>query len=142
MSGGTGLAQGKLIELPDGPGAAFGGLEIGAIADGFQSADALTVKLFVTEGFAVTGAIADAEAAVAGEAGEFSETFWVLDIGDEEMRADETDAGNRTQPLDLGKLPARLAQEPAELGLAGEGLIQDFIEETRLLAERIVGQLL
>ena len=139
MGGGTGLAEGKLIEVPDGAGAAFGGLEIGAIADGFQRADALAVELFITEGFAITGAIPDAEPAVAGEAGEFGEAFWVLDIGDEEMRAYETDTGNGTQPFDFGKLPARLTQEPAELGLTGEGLIQDFIEETRLLAERSVG---
>src|ERR1035438_4644334 len=36
MGSGAGVAQGKLIEVPDGTGATFGGLEIGAIADGFQ----------------------------------------------------------------------------------------------------------
>ena len=69
MSGGTGAAEGKLIEIPDGAGATFGGLEIGAIADGLQGADALAVELFIAEGLVITGAVADAEAAIAGEAG-------------------------------------------------------------------------
>jgi hypothetical protein len=51
----------------------------------------------MAEGFAVTGAIPDAEAAVAGEAGEFGETFWVLNIGDEEMRAYQPTPG--TEPI-------------------------------------------
>src|ERR1022692_2984034 len=123
MGGGAGVTQGKLVEIPDGTGAAFGGLEIGAIADGLQGADALTVELFIAEGFVITGAVADAEAAVAGESGEFAETFWVLDIGDKEMRPDETDAGGGAEPLDLGKLATGLTHEAAELGLTGEGLI-------------------
>ena len=108
MGGGAGLAQGKLIELPDRTGAPFGGLEIGAIADGFQSADALAVELLIAERFIITGAVADAEATVAGEAGEFAEPFWILDIGDEEMRPDDPDAGGGAQPLNLGELAAGL----------------------------------
>jgi len=108
MGGGAGPAQGKLIEVPDGTGPAFGGLEIGAIADGFQSTDALAVELLIAEGFVITGAVADAEPAVTGEAGEFGEACGVLDIGDKEMRPDEPDAGGGAQALDLGKLAAGL----------------------------------
>jgi hypothetical protein len=136
------MAQGKLIEVPDGTGAAFGGLEIGAITDGLQGADALTVELLIAEGFVITGAVADAEAAVAGEAGEFAEAFWVLDIGDEEMGPDEPDPRGGAQPLDLGELAAGLTHEPAELGLPVEGLVQQFVEEQCLGTQRIVGQLL
>jgi hypothetical protein len=109
MGGGAGVAQGKLVEIPDGTGAAFGGLEIGAIADGFQSADALTVELFIAEGFVITGAVPDAEPAVAGKAGKFHEAGGILDIGDKEMRADETDAGGGAQTLDFRELAAGLA---------------------------------
>src|ERR1035438_3270090 len=123
MGGGAGVTQGKLVEIPDGTGAAFGGLEIGAIADGLQGADALPVELFIAEGFVITGAVADAEAAVAGEAGEFAEPIWILDIGDEEMGPDETDPGGCAQTLDLGELATSLTHEAAELGLTGEGLI-------------------
>lgn len=97
-----------MIKVPDGTGAAFGGLEIGAIADGFQGADALVVELFVAERFVITGAVADAEATVAGETGEFGESFWVLDISDEEMGPDEPDAGDGAQALDLWELAAGL----------------------------------
>ena len=123
MGGGAGVTQGKLVEIPDGTGAAFGGLEIGAIADGLQGADALAVELFITEGFVIAGAVADAEPTIAGESGEFNEPFWVLNIGDKEMRPDETDAGGCAEPLDLGKLATGLTHEAAELGLTGEGLI-------------------
>ena len=132
MSGGASVAKGSLIEVPDGARASFGGLEIGAIADGFQSADALPVELLVTQGFVITGALADAEAAIAGEPGEFSEPFWILDIGDEEMRPDDPDAGGGAQPLNLGELATGLTHEPAELGLTDEGLIQQFIDEQGL----------
>ena len=108
MGGGAGLAQGKLIEVPNGTRAAFGGLEIGAIADGFQSADTLAVELLVTQWFVITGAVTDAEATVAGELGEFAEPFWILDIGDEEMRPDETDPGGCAQTLDFRELATGL----------------------------------
>ena len=108
MGGGAGVAQGKLIEVPDGTGAAFGGLEIGAIADGFQGADALPVELLIAEGFVITGAVADAEAAIAGEPGEFAEPFWILDIGDEEMGPHQPDAGRGAQALNFGELAASL----------------------------------
>ena len=108
MGGGAGLAQGKLIEVPDGTGAAFGGLKIGAIADGLQGADALPVELLVAEGFVITGAVTDAEATVAGETGEFGEAFWILEIGDEEMGPDEPDAGGGAQTLDLWELATGL----------------------------------
>jgi hypothetical protein len=117
------VAQGKLIEVPDGTGAAFGGLEKSAITDGFEGADALAVELLIAEGLVITGARADAEAAIAGEAGEFAEPFWILDIGDKEMRPDETDPGGCAQPLDLGELATSLTHEAAELGLTGAGLI-------------------
>src|ERR1017187_4991761 len=123
MSGGAGAAEGSLIEIPDGAGAAFGGLEISAIADGFQGADALAVELFITEGFVIAGAVADGEAAILGQAGELGEAVRVLDIGDKEMGADQTDAGGGAQALVLGEVAAGLAHEAAELILAGEGLI-------------------
>jgi hypothetical protein len=108
MSRGAGVAQGKLIKLPDGTGAAFGGLEKSTIADGFQSAAALAVELLVAEGFVIAGAVADAEAAIAGQLREFPEAGWILNIGDEEMRADQTDAGHGAQALDFGELAAGL----------------------------------
>ena len=103
------MAQGKLIELPDRTGAPFGGLEIGAIADGFQGADALAVELLIAQRLVITGAVADAQAAVAGKPAELGEPFWILDIGDKEMRPDETNAGGGAQPLDLRELAAGLA---------------------------------
>ena len=69
----------------------------------------MPVELFITEGFVITGAIADAEAAIAGEPGEFTEPFWILNLGDEEMRPDEPDPWGGAQTLDLGKLAAGLA---------------------------------
>ena len=74
--------------------------------------------------------------------GEFGEPFWILDVGDKEMRADQADAGNGAQALDFGELAAGLTQQPAALGLAGEGLIQEFVEEQGLRPQSIVGQLL
>jgi len=68
MRGGAGVAQGSLIKVPEGTGAAFGGLEEGAIADGLQDAIALAIELFKAEGFVVTGAVTNAQAAVLGEA--------------------------------------------------------------------------
>ena len=65
--------------------------------------------------------VADAEPRTARESGEFNEPFWVLDIGDKEMRPDETDAGGGAQALDLGKLATGLTHEATELGLTGEG---------------------
>ena len=124
MSGGAGVAQGSLIKVPEGTGAAFGGLQESAIADGLQDAVALAIKLFKTEGLAVTGAVANAQAAVAGEFGEGGKAKWVLDIGDKEMGADQTDARSGAQTLDLRKEPARLTQEAAGLGLPGQRLIQ------------------
>ena len=88
------MAQGKLIELPDRPGAAFGGLEIGAIADGFQSADAFAVELLIAQRFVVAGAVANAQPAVTRKLGKVSEACRVLDIGDQEMRADQAHAGS------------------------------------------------
>src|ERR1035438_4978474 len=123
MSGGAGAAGGSLIEIPDRTGAAFGGLGISAITDGFQSADALAVELLIAEGFVIAGAVADGEAAIAGETGEFAEPFWILDISDEEMGPHQPDAGRGAQALDLGKLAAGLTHQTTELGLAGEGLI-------------------
>ncbi len=55
------MAQGKLIEVPEGTGAAFGGLEISAITDGFEGADALPVELLIAEGLVITSARADAD---------------------------------------------------------------------------------
>ena len=46
----------------------------------------------------ITGAVADAEAAVAGQPGELGEAFWVLDVGDKEMSADQPDAGDGNGP--------------------------------------------
>jgi hypothetical protein len=123
MGGGTCLAQGSLIEVPEGTGAAFGGLEEGAIADGLQDPIALAVELFETERFVVAGAVADGEAAVLGEAGECGEAVRVLDIGDKEMGADEADAGSGAEALDLREEPAGLTHEAAGLGLARERLI-------------------
>src|ERR1017187_1033459 len=89
MSGGAGLAQGSLIKVPEGTGAAFGGLEKGSITDGLQDAIALTIQLFKTQGFVVTGTVTNAQAAVLGEAGEFGEAVRVLDIGFKETGAAE-----------------------------------------------------
>ena len=141
MGGGTGLAQGSLVKIPEGTGAAFGGLEEGAIADGLQDAIALAVELFETERFVVTGAVADGQAAVAGKLGEFGEAVRVLDIGDKEMGADEADAGSRAQALDLREGAAGLTHEAAGLGLTRQCLIQQLIEEQRLGTQGIVGQL-
>ena len=124
MGGGTGVAEGSLIEVPEGTGAAFGGLEISAIADGFQGADPLAVELFITEGFVIAGAVANGQTAVADQPGEFREACWVLNIGDKEMSADEADAWNGAEPLDFGELAAGLTHQAAELGLTGEGLVQ------------------
>jgi hypothetical protein len=55
MSVGAGLAQGSLIKVPEGTGAAFGSLEEGAIADGLQDAVALAIELFKAQRFVVTG---------------------------------------------------------------------------------------
>jgi len=123
MGGGTGVAQGSLIKVPDGTGAAFGGLKESAIADGLQDAVALAIELLKAEGFVVTGAVADAQAAVFGEAGEFGEAVGILDVGDKEMSADEADAGSSAETLDFREDPARLTHEAAGLGLPGQCLI-------------------
>ena len=136
------MAQGKLIELPDRPGAAFGGLEIGAIADGFQSADAFAVELLIAQRFVVAGAVANAQPAVTRKLGKVSEACRVLDIGDQEMRADQAHARRGAQALDLRERAAGLVHQPAELGLVGERLIQQFIEEQRLGTECVVRQFL
>ena len=141
MGGGACLAQGGLIEVPEGTGTAFGGLEIGAIADGFQGAVALAVELFEAQGFAVAGAVADGQAAVAGEAGEVEEAGGILDISDKEMGADQTDARDGAQTLDFREGAAALAEEAAGLGLAGQRLIQGLVEEQRLGTQGIVRQL-
>ena len=73
MSGGTDLAEGSLIKIPDRTLLAFGGLEIGAIGDGLQKGMALAVELFKAQGFAVAGLVADGEATEAGELGELFE---------------------------------------------------------------------
>ena len=101
MSGGAGVAQGSLIEVPEGTGAAFGGLEESPVADGLQDAIALAIELFKAERFIVTGTVADGQAAVPGEAGEFGEALRVLDISDKEMGADEADTWSGAQALDL-----------------------------------------
>jgi len=142
MGGGTGLAQGRLVKVPEGTGAAFGGLEKSAIADGLQDAIALAIELFKAQRFVVAGAVADGQAAVAGKFGEGGEAVGVLDIGDKEMGADEANARSGAEPLDLREEPAGLTQETAGLCLAGQRLIQEFIEEQRLGTQGIVGQLL
>ena len=123
MGGGASLAQGSLIKVPEGTGAAFGGLKESPIADGLQNPIALTIKLFKAEGFVVTGAVADAQAAVLGEPGEFGEAVRVLDIGDKEMGPDEADAGSGAEALDLREESAGLTQEATRLGLARQCLI-------------------
>ena len=123
MSGGAGMAQGSLVKVPEGTGAAFGGLQESPIADGLQDPVALTIKLFKAEWFVVTGTVTNAQAAVLGEAGEFGEAVRVLDIGDKEMGADEADAGSGAETLDLREEPAGLTQEAAGLDLASESLI-------------------
>ena len=123
MSGGAGVAQGSLVKVPEGTGAAFGGLQESAIADGLQDPIALTIQLFKAQRFVVTGAVADGEAAVAGEFGEGSKAVGVLDIGDKEMCPDETDAGSSAETLDLREESAGLTQEATRLGLARERLI-------------------
>ena len=123
MSGGAGLAQGSLIKVPEGTGAAFGGLKESPITDGLQDPIALTIQLFKAEGFVVTGTVTNAQAAVLGEAGEFGEAVRVLDIGDKEMGADQADAGSGAEALDLGEGAAGLTHEAAGLGLASERLI-------------------
>lgn len=139
MSVGAGLAQGSLIKVPEGTGAAFGSLEEGAIADGLQDAVALAIELFKAQRFVVTGTVADGQTAVSGEAREFGEAVGVLDIGDKEMGADEADAGSGAQTLDLREAPAGLTHEAAGLVLARERLIQQLIEQERLGAQGIVG---
>ena len=123
MGGGAGLAQGSLIKVPEGTGAAFGGLEKGPITDGLQDPVALAIQLFKAERLVVTGTVTNAQAAVLGEAGEFGEAVRVLDIGDKEMGADEADAGSRAEMLDLREESAGLTQEAAGLGLARQCLI-------------------
>ena len=108
MRRGPGAAQRKLIKIPDRPRAAFGGLEIGAIGDGLQGADAVAVELLITEGFVIAGPVADAEAAVARELCELPEARRVLNVSDEEMGADEADAGHGAQALDFGELAPAL----------------------------------
>ena len=142
MSVGAGLAQGSLIKVPEGTGAAFGSLEEGAIADGLQDAVALAIELFKAQRFVVTGTVADGQTAVSGEAREFGEAVGVLDIGDKEMGADQTNARSGAQTLDLRKEPARLTQEAAGLGLAGQSLIQQLVEEQSLGTQGMVGQFL
>ena len=68
MSGGAGVAQGSLVKVPEGTGAAFGGLKESPIADGLQDPIALTIQLFKAEGFVFTGTVTNAQAAVLGEA--------------------------------------------------------------------------
>ena len=63
------VAQGKLIEVPEGTGAAFGGLEISAITDGFEGADALPVELLIAEGLVITGARAGCRGGNSGRGG-------------------------------------------------------------------------
>ena len=141
MRGGACLAPGSLIEIPDRPGAAFGGLEEGAIADGLQGAVALAIELFKAQGFAVTGAVADGQAAIPGQAGEFGEAVGILDISDEEMGADQADARNRAQALDFGERATGLTEEAAGVGLTGQGLIQGLVKEECLGPQGVVGQL-
>ena len=141
MGGIAGVAAGKFIAVPDGTGAAFGGLKKGAIGDGFQSADAVAIELLVAQGFVIAGAIADAQPAIAGELRELLEARRVLDIGDEEMGADQTNARNGAQALDFGELPSAVDQQPAALGLTGQRLVQEFIEDQGLGTQGVVGQL-
>lgn len=141
MGGGPGVAAGKLIAVPEGTGAAFGGLEKGAIGDGLQGADAVAVELLVAQGFVIAGAIADAQPAIAGELRELFEARWVLNVGDEEMRADQADARNGAQALDFGELPSSLDQQPAALLLTGQRLVQQFVEDQGLGTQRVVVQL-
>ena len=124
MSDGAGVAQGSLIEVPKGTATAFGCLQESAIADGLQDAVTLAIELFKAQRFVVTGAFADGEAAVLGEAGEFGEAVRVLDVGDKEMGADEADAGSGAQALDFREEAAGLTQEATGLGLGGQRLIQ------------------
>ena len=123
MSVGAGLAQGSLVKVPEGTGAAFGGLEEGAIADGLQDAVALAIELFKAQRFVVTGTVADAQTAVAGEFGEGGEAKRILDVGDKEMGADQADARSGAEALDLREESAGLTQEATRLGLAGQRLI-------------------
>jgi len=141
MGGGAGLAQGSLIKVPEGTGAAFGGLKESPIADGLQDAIALTIQLFKAEWFVVTGTVTNAQAAVLGEAGEFGEAVRVLDIGDKEMGTDQADTGSGAQTLDLREESAGLTHEATGLGLARQCLIQELIEQQSLGAQGIVGQL-
>ena len=108
MGGGTGVAEGSLIESPSGTGAAFGGLEISAIADGFQGADPLAVELFITEGFVIAGAVANGQTAVADQPGEFRGS--VLGLEHRRQR-DERRRGRRLErsgAADFGELAAGL----------------------------------
>lgn len=141
MGGGPGVAAGKLIAVPDGTGAAFGGLKKGAIGDGLQGADAVAIELLVAQGFVIAGAIANAQPAIACELRELLKAGRVLDIGDKEMRAHEADARNGAQPLDFGELPSGLDQQPTALGLTVQCLVQQFIEDQGLRTQRVVGQL-
>ena len=141
MSGRLGLVQRGLEEVPEGTGAAFGGLEEGAIADGLQDSIALAIELFKAQGFFIAGAVTNAQAAVLGKAGEFGEAMGILDIGDKEMGADEADAGSGAEVLDLREESAGLAHQAARAGLAGKGLIEEFIEQERLGTQGVIGQL-
>ncbi len=137
-----GVAAGKFVKVPDGPLLSFGGLEIGAIGDGLQGADAVAIELLVTERFVIAGAVADAQAAIARQLGELFEARRVLDVGDEEVRADQADAGDGAQAWDFEERAAGLDQQAAALGLTGEGLVQKFVEDQGLRTQRVVGQLL
>ena len=132
MSGGTDLAEGSLIKIPDGTLLAFGGLEEGAIGDGLQEGMALAVELFKAQGFAVAGLVADGEATEAGELGESFEAGGIDDEGDKEMSADDADTGDSLQMLDFEERPAGLKQEAAGLVLVEECLIEGLIEQARL----------
>jgi len=135
MSGGTDVAEGKLMEVPDRAGAAFGGLEESAIADGLQDGETLAIQLFKAQRFIVTGLVADGEATVASELGEILEAIGVLDKGDEEMSADDADAWGGGQMSDFREGAAGLNHEAAGLMLSLEGLIHEAKEQEGLWPE-------
>lgn len=142
MGGGTDVAEGKLVKIPDGTLLAFGGLEIGAITDGLQEGMAVAVELFKAQRFAVAGLVADGQAAEAGELGEIVEAVWIDDEGDKEMGADDADARDGLQVTDFGEGATGLQQEAAGLVLIQERLIEGLIEQERLLSQQVMGQLL